>query len=270
LIIVMSSLTPFLGHLLDRVTNFFAPLPEWERNLIGSLAAVAISGAAYQIWKAIRWLMKRRQPQLWVRCRSQIQIPKTVPPEGSVFVLQLSPTPVEKGGGGLHEYTGIPGTQLGSPFESGEPVFSYQCLIANHSGAPIRDAKLSLRVEFCAVIKVDDKGSIASGDMTLDRLWPIFIREIGADPENAFMFYVYNMSDEFVQISVLEKASAILGDKKEHRTLHVVTPGFNKPRWRLKTVGLPFMNLPPFQSAEKTRRNWQRPARRRNTSRSRN
>lgn len=141
-------------------------------------------------------------------------MPKLVPSSGRIYV--LSPWPMEpgNGGGGLGEYYAEAGSEFKWRSHKGIPSQAYHCQITNYGKVPVFKIMMNFPVIFREVIRDrENPNATKSGEITISRDWPIEVTKI--DPGiNGFSFYIYNQSQQFVQVSLPESATlSLLHDK---------------------------------------------------------
>ena len=162
-------------------------------------------------------------------------LPALVPPEETVYVLELWPLPVENGGGGLAEVSGIPGNPMGWPTSNGQPLSSWRCQLTNYSSSPLFNVSLVLQLAFQKAVKGDQQpGTARSGETTLSRGWPINVQKIDAGADHPFIFYIFNNSDHFASVAFPPSATGRRAGDKEQRTIELIQPESS------------MMPLPPF------------------------
>jgi hypothetical protein len=229
--------------------------PLYRRLLVTAIVgAVAIAG----LNEALRWVAKREAEAsgsaiiplppplklmfpLFAECHLGL-MPKIVPPEGRILALNLFPTPVANGGGGLVEHFATAGTEWTWPTSTGGmPLMAYRCQITSYSNIPVSEVALSFRLKFIAEIKdANDPNTLRSGPVTLERDWPIRIAKIDSGADRPFVFYVYNITPQFVEVRFPSSATGkLLGD----------------PRVRIIAIDpstLPPMTFSPFHEEKKT------------------
>ena len=122
-----------------------------------------------------------------------------VPPEGKISILYLNAIPKENGGSGL----GIITAQAGKDMEWPSLGNVYRCHLANHGNAAIFNVEMALTLKFMEALKDKTNPSQTnSGAITLIRDWIISIPKIEPGPIGTFDFYISNMSQQFVFVSL--------------------------------------------------------------------
>jgi len=131
-----------------------------------------------------------------------------MPFSGVIYRVFLWPLPAESGGGGFGEITG-PSVgkemELSSPPNSNPP---YRCQVMNHGNTPIFSVDMALHLVFKAAIKdTQNSSQINSGDTTLVRDWSIHMPKIDTGTDGGFVFYISNLSQQFVFVSLPSSAT---------------------------------------------------------------
>jgi hypothetical protein len=181
--------------------------PLWTRILIGGLIG-AVSAVATN--EAIRWINNREKiaepPPAQTKSHIEASVPKlfmecapanlpTVWPSGPLYVLPLNPIPAPYGNG-LVEY----GVNSGSPMNFGFQWAVYRCQITNYSETPIFNSAISLHLTFREAIQ--KVSQYEGGPITIDREWLIQIGKIDSGKDSPYTFFVFNMSAQFVEITL--------------------------------------------------------------------
>lgn len=129
----------------------------------------------------------------------------TKPPDGRIYVLNLYPTPI--GGGGLAEYFGLKEAHFTWPEqENGAPLSAYRCRLTNYGNDTLFKLTFGFRLVFNRAIATPP--SIQSGEIFLDREWPVEVTKIDPGADRSFEFYIWNMSNAFVSVTILPNATA--------------------------------------------------------------
>ena len=82
---------------------------------------------------------------------------------------------------------------------------------------------LSFHEEFIDVIKDPEQPNLSrTGAVTLAREWPIQISKIDPGVINPFVFYIYNQSNKFVEITMPEFAVSEGPDKGSRRSVRII------------------------------------------------
>jgi hypothetical protein len=119
---------------------------------------------------------------------------------------------------------------------NGMPLNAYRCQLTNYEIVPVFNVEMSLHLQFKEALRDTERpNATRSGVVTLSRDWPIQIRKIDFGQEKPFVFYIYNMSNQFAQISLPNSLTLQLGTENTKREI------------RLIQSALDFMPyLPPF------------------------
>src|SRR5262249_31723145 len=149
--------------------------------------------------------------------------PTTMPPEGRIYLLSLWPVPQENGGGGLAEYWGT-GDMKWPMSINGAPLNAYRCQLTNYGSVPVFNVELNLHMLFREALRDADQPNVTrSGQVTLSRDWPVLIRKIDTGAEKPFIFYLYNVSNNFfVQISLPQSATLEQRTDGARRETHLI------------------------------------------------
>ncbi len=173
------------------------------------VAALAYAGGAgwyYLSHISVEWGSPKPVEKivgLYIDCNF-VGVPVKLPAEGRINVLFLWPLPVENGGGGLAQIGGIPGSDY--RFTDAPYAPKYECKITNYDDLPAVNVDLTLRLRFIEAVR-QESGSKQSGKTVLERPWPIRIGKIDSGTNSPFVFYVFNQSGYFVEISFPKEAS---------------------------------------------------------------
>jgi hypothetical protein len=123
-------------------------------------------------------------------------MPAVAPAGGRIFGLHVFPIQIANGGGGFVEYGGFkPGQEM---TWSGMPMQAYECKITNYGAVAIFNAEIMFKWIFQEAVA--NKNQVQSGKVTLERDWPCLIPKIDPGVANPFVFYIYNVSDQFVDV----------------------------------------------------------------------
>lgn len=208
--------------------HFFRP--QWGRTVVGPAILIIVSvfgfiaGLAWSITGKVPMLEtdadktvskdQENVPQIFVECHFGT-MPKTIPTEGRIYVLTAMDLPIERGGGGIGEFFGPPGTEWSWPTPSGSPfVPAYRCQLTNYANAPLFNVTLELTLIFAEAIR--DKNSARSGKIVLERPWIVEIPKLDVGPSNPFSFYIYNQTSDFLQFNFPDHGTArmLMGEKQ--------------------------------------------------------
>ena len=153
-------------------------------------------------------------------------MPTVMPPEGSIYVLQTFPIPVESGGGGLGRFFGQPGGK--HTWGSGDgPWSGLRCQITNYGISTVFNAHAVIGLSFIENLKdKDNPNTSRSGRITLSREWLVPVNKIDPGPDRSFVFYIFNSSDHFVDISLPKTASVQKGGASNRINVPVIGPDY--------------------------------------------
>lgn len=157
------------------------------------------SGSA--AWFASEWQRQNGSTPFFAECHFGLM--PTQSPENRLYVLNVFPTPIANGGGGFGEITKSSDQPFTWPTPGGVPMQAYQCKITNYGLKTIFNIGISFAWVFRkAVPDKDHPSTLRSGEVTLERDWPCQIPKIDPGTANSFIFYISNMSDQFVDVSL--------------------------------------------------------------------
>ncbi len=109
------------------------------------------------------------------------------------------------------------------PKENLLPLQGYECKITNYIESPVFNLEIALQEEFRECIR-DQKqpNEMHEGQITLLREWPFNIQKIDTGIGNAFIFYIFNVSDKLVFVSIPDSVTLTLADNtvKNVRLMH--------------------------------------------------
>jgi hypothetical protein len=163
----------------------------------------------------------KNDPAILIECHYGI-MPTT--PE-RVYALNLFPTPIENGGGGLVEYFSFDekkGERIWPKSKDGFPLSAFKCQLTNYDAATLFGVKINMQLQFLETVR--DGNNVHSGKATLAREWPIFITKIDPGASNAFVFYTFNMTDRFVGVTFPESGSASQLQDQEPKKVRLIQP----------------------------------------------
>jgi hypothetical protein len=191
-----------------------------------------------------------QEPGLFIDCL-RAQLPVKTPADGRLTVLGLFPIPAENGGDGKSEISVSPGIDYtfgyGSPFSD-----VYRCQVTNYGSDPEVEIDLGLSLVFQEVV-IQPTGGLQSGKVTLVRIWHMPIAKIDPGLSNPFVFYIFNESYLFAQVSIPEQVAARKLGESSSRKIKVthgnIYPlGFTPIARKQETVTSPLTSpipLPP-------------------------
>jgi hypothetical protein len=199
---------------------------EYPLNLIRLVVTGAIGAAiAVALALGLDWIARRQHPTgpdqaavspgLFIEC-SFVPLPMKMARGDSIFVLNLWPTPIENGGG-------IGQMTLGESNEFKIPGIRYlhKCIVTSYEAKTLTAVNLDLRLVFQEAVK--DGNTLRSGKTTLDRIWPVRIGKIDPGAPGAFVFYIFNVSKDFAQLSLPATATATPIGEQSTRTVPIST-----------------------------------------------
>ncbi|MFZ0495750.1 MAG: hypothetical protein WBE85_12960 [Methylocella sp.] len=160
-------------------------------------------------------------------------MPGVAPAGGRIFGLNVFPTPIANSGGGFIEFFALkPGQEMKwSP--SNGILQAYECKITNYGVVAIFNAEIVFKWIFQEAVA--DKNQVRSGKVTLERDWPCLIPKIDPGVANPFVFYIYNISNQFVYVSLPASISGTPAGKRV------------AIRFSLTQSSAPPMNLPSLR-----------------------
>jgi len=161
-------------------------------------------------------------------------MPTVIPPDGRNYILMTYPIPRESGGGGLAEAFGLPGSEQRWSAQNAGPATGYRCQLTNYGKSPMFNVEMVVMLSFREVQrKRDNPNALTSGVVTLSRGWLVPVKKIDSGPNNPFIFYIFNTSPQFVDVSLPKSVTYQKGDSEKRFTV------------TLKQAAQSFINLPP-------------------------
>jgi hypothetical protein len=125
--------------------------------------------------------------------------------EGNIYAIQLDAIPAPSGGG-FGQFYGIPGAPISWDFFT-QPI--YRCKFINYTNDALFKVSVELHMIFSQSIKDDppikddpSSTSLHSGQVTIDRGWKIEIPKIDSGIDASFNLYLFNMTSQFVYITL--------------------------------------------------------------------
>jgi hypothetical protein len=120
----------------------------------------------------------------------------TFPEKGLVYLLETQPSDATHGGGLIY-MTGIDGSAVGFPSSS---KINYRCTISNLNVYTVLNATVNVREIFRKSIPNPSGAGTVSGPTTTDGSWALTVPKIDPGESGAFAFYVFNVTDQFVDV----------------------------------------------------------------------
>lgn len=141
---------------------------------------------------------------IYAQCHHEALTTTLLPQGETLKVLNLWPIPEANGGGGLAEMFLTKGTEFQWPKPPDRPyLWGYRCQVFNYGDAPVFNIEVELQEVFREITRDPSQpDSMKSGEIKVARKWPIQIDKIDIGPGNPFTFYIYNMSETMVMVSV--------------------------------------------------------------------
>lgn len=155
--------------------------------------------------------------EIAIGCHSAL-LPKNFGPNEIVRALNLFPTPVENGGGGLAIFSNYGGKEWQWKIDNGPASYATRCEITNYGSFPVFDFKMLLDLTFIEAVDVpEQENAKKQGPVKLRRKWVVDAQKIDPGPANSFAFWIYNLNrDLFVNVLLPHSATVTkLGDNKQ-------------------------------------------------------
>jgi hypothetical protein len=95
-----------------------------------------------------------------------------------------------------------------------------ECKIINHSDQPIFDLRFNFRVIFRQKSN-DAQGGITAGTITRDKEWPMFLDRLDPGVSGAFVVYLTNGWDEFLNVNFPAMATGKIGNNARAQVLTI-------------------------------------------------
>jgi hypothetical protein len=197
-------------------------------GIIGALAAIIIV-------ESTRWVnglveqagssKNQNEMSLFLQC-VQGPPPSVWPPDGRIYVVPaagISDPAKLIGGGGMAEYFGQPGSDMSPMWNNNKNPLINRCELINYGNAPIFNVALSIRLDFLEAIKQGD-GGFQSGSLIAAKDWPIEIRKIDPGQNNGFVFYLHHIGEQFIRVSLPERASFIRAGSDQQQEAKIIKP----------------------------------------------
>jgi hypothetical protein len=185
-------------------------------NIVGNKGNITIQGDGGQ---------KKKPAFIDAQCQPKILTTTPLAPGETLKVLQLWPLPEANGGGGLMDMFITNGNEFVWPKPSENFPFlnGYQCKITNYADAPVFNIDLALQEEFREIIRDSEQpNTMHTGQIKLSRRWPLNILKIDTGISNSFVFYIFNVSDNRVIVSLPEAVTLQIADNtpQDVRLIH--------------------------------------------------
>ena len=99
----------------------------------------------------------------------------------------------------------------------------YRCEITNYGEAPLLQVLLKFKIEYQETVPTKSGRAVSAGEAIHSGEWPVLLPKIDPGKINSAVFYVYNESDYFAQVTPPKLASHIDFNKKQQRAslLHI-------------------------------------------------
>lgn len=183
------------------------PPPEWVNRKLRE---------DHEDWQVPPVIRTSSDPGLFVECQ-HIRFPIKVASDGRTFGLNLFPTPLANRGGGMGEYSGIPGSDFNisnNPLTTG-----YKCSVTNYGPRPMLAIRIGLNLVFQKAVRdKDNPNAVRNGEITAQRPWRIDVPKIDPGANNPFIFYIWNITDAWVNVSFPDSVEAeYIGDPERFK-----------------------------------------------------
>jgi hypothetical protein len=153
---------------------------------------------------------------LFAEC--DIAPPILVPADGKIHMLNIQAIGSEVGGGGFGTFTGSPGAKFEWPTK-----LVRRLRLTNYSDEPLFKVSLTLHFRFMEALK-DPNDAMRSGAVTIDRDWKIEIPKIDTGKDATFVLYLFNMSAQFVEVTLPRDVIALVATSQEIGSIGLVQP----------------------------------------------
>ncbi len=150
---------------------------------------------------------------LLAECDTTINVIR-IPESGKVFSIHLFRVPEKNDSIGLGWATGAPNGEY--KFPAGPSGQVIKCTVTNYDQKTAIEVAVGMGLLFRKKVKNPHGDGIATGENLSDQVWPIYIGKIDSGIQNAFVFYISNTTEAFVNVS-FEKTARIkrLGSNSE-------------------------------------------------------
>jgi hypothetical protein len=178
---------------------------------------IAISGLLVIVAPIISWILVGiSSASLFMECDFG-PAPKVFRSDGNIYNITISSAKQIPAFG---RYFGPAGGEFKI---SNDFLEAYQCSIVNYSGAPVLNVDTVIRIVFMAPVS-NGPGSQTGGDIIGSNDAILQIPRIDIGPERAFIFYVFNLSGNFVRLGLPQVASYQWSGSKIRRTAQFDQP----------------------------------------------
>jgi hypothetical protein len=176
--------------------------PEPDANAVPKPTAADVTGPA-------------SSPGLFIEC-SRVMLPFKVQPGQRIFAVNLWPSTA--GGGGFGEYSMVEGVEFNLP---GHSMGIQRCAVTNYEPKPLTHVKIDFEVAFREAIK--EGIGLRGGDITMSGKWPIHIGKIDMGTAASFVFYMFNVSEDFATVGFPATATATPIGEAAEKTVPLAT-----------------------------------------------
>jgi hypothetical protein len=142
---------------------------------------------------------------LHIDCPFGITRPTQVSLSGVFYLLGLYPTDGFAGFGVLPAVKDTNG-EISWPLQDRNSFEARTCIITNYGSNPIIDLTMKLTINFYSAVPTGNGFSL--GNKICSKEWPITFPKIDNGNNNAFKFYIYNSSKNFVSIQFPKTCNA--------------------------------------------------------------
>ena len=114
------------------------------------------------------------------------------------------------------------GERIWPKTKSGMPQQAYKCQLTNYDSATLFGVAISMQFKFLNVVR--DGNSSHSGNVFLEREYPISITKIDPTAPGAFTFYIFNTSDKFVSVTFPQFGTATQLSDERPKKVKLIQP----------------------------------------------
>ncbi len=148
-------------------------------------------------------------PTLFLQCMPN-GFPHTMPESGVIWQLQLQTDGAT--GGALSQQSGIPGSETGA---AALLLSGYRCEVTNYSANPVANVEITLDLITYEAIPTDN--GFRNGPQSIHKEIIVRIPKIDTGKDSPFIFYIFNMAKQFMEVRFLEKTTlTVIGETKPH------------------------------------------------------